>query len=362
MLAHELRNPLAPIRNGLHILRMPGVARSTVERAQSMMEQQVRNLIRLVDDLLDVSRITRGKIHLQKEKIDLAAVVGNAVETVRPLVELQRHQLSISLPQESVTLEADPTRIEQIIANMLSNAAKFTEPGGHIWLTAGRENSEVVLRIRDTGIGISDALLPCIFDMFTQADRTLDRPQGGLGIGLTLVRQLVHLHGGSVLAHSDGPGKGSEFIVRLPPPPEQAPELSPPPLATGPAKNGSLRVLVVEDEAIVAEMLIMLLKLWGHAVQGVHEGPAALAAIATFAPEVILCDLGLPGMDGYELARQVRHREGANKPVLVAITGYGQEEDKRRAQAAGFDHHMTKPVDPNVLEALLADCALAVSV
>jgi PAS domain S-box-containing protein len=362
MLAHELRNPLAPIYNGLHILRMPDIARSTVERTQCLMEQQVRNLIRLVDDLLDVSRITRGKIHLQKERIDLAAVVGNAVETVRPLVELQKHQLSVSLPQEPLTLEADPTRIEQIIANMLTNAAKYTEPGGQIWLTATRENAEIVLRIRDTGMGIPDALLPRIFDMFTQADRTLDRPQGGLGIGLTLVRQLVHLHGGSILAHSDGAGKGSEFIVRLPASPEQEPELSPPLMAPEPSKNGSLRILVVEDETIVAEMLVMLLKLWGHAVQEVHEGQAALAAIATFSPEVILCDLGLPGMDGYELARHVRRGDGENKPVLVAITGYGQVEDKRRTQAAGFDHHMTKPVDPKILEALLADCASAVLV
>ncbi len=362
MLAHELRNPLAPIRNGLHILRMPNVDRAGTERVQTMMELQVRNLTRLVDDLLDVSRITRGKIQLRKERIDLATVIGRAVETVRPFIELQKHELSVAVPQQPMLLEADPTRLEQIVTNLLGNAAKYTEPGGRIWLTAEREqDAEVVVRIRDTGIGIADELLPRIFDMFTQADRTLDRAQGGLGIGLTLVRRLVELHGGMVLAHSDGPGKGSEFMVRLPLLAEQRPEPAEPSTATRPARNGSLRVLVVEDEATVAEMLVMLLGLWGHTVQAVHDGPSALAAVQSFQPAVVLCDIGLPGMNGYQLARHLCQQAGANKPILVAMTGYGQEEDRRSAQKAGFDHHMTKPVDPNALEALLAECVSAVS-
>jgi PAS domain S-box-containing protein len=361
MLAHELRNPLAPIRNGLHILRTSKVDPQAAERIQSMMEQQVRNLTRLVDDLLDVSRITRGKIQLRKEPADLATVVGHAVETARGLIELQKHELSVSLPQEPVHLEADVTRLEQILTNLLNNAAKYTEPGGHIWLTAGRDHSEVVVRVRDNGIGIPDKLFPHIFDMFTQADRTLDRSQGGLGIGLTLVRRLVEMHGGSVLAHSDGPGKGSEFMVRLPALPPRQPDV-PGQLEQEPAKQEPLRILVVEDEVAVEEMLVMLLELWGHTVRAVHDGPAALAAAETFHPEVVLCDIGLPGMNGYQLARQLGLQAGPNKPVLVAITGYGQEEDRRRAQTAGFDHHMTKPVDPAALEALLAHCPSTVSV
>jgi PAS domain S-box-containing protein len=362
MLAHELRNPLAPILDGLHILGMPQVEEATAERVRSMMEQQVRNLTRLVDDLLDVSRITRGKIRLRKETTDLVSVVGHALETVRPLVELQNHELSVSLPDEPVHLEADPTRLEQVLTNLLNNAAKYTEPGGHIRLTAGREGAEVVVRVRDNGMGIPDELLPRIFDMFTQADRTLDRSQGGLGIGLTLVRRLVEMHGGSILAHSDGAGKGSEFMVRLPALPRRQPEVPAPPQAPRPARPSGcpepLRVLVVEDEVAVAEMLVMLLRLWGHEVRAVHDGTGALSAVATFPPDVILCDIGLPGKNGYQVARQLRQMEwqGA-RPVLVAVTGYGQEEDQRRARTAGFDYHMTKPVDPHALEALLARCA-----
>jgi signal transduction histidine kinase/DNA-binding response OmpR family regulator len=357
MLAHELRNPLAPIRNGLHILGMPQVELPTAERVRSIMEQQVRNLTRLVDDLLDVARITRGKIQLRKETTDLGAVVAQAVETVRPLLELQKHRLSVSVPAEAVYLEADPTRLEQVLTNLLNNAAKYTEPGGHIRLTVAREGSEVVVRVRDNGVGIPDALLPHIFDMFTQADRTLDRSQGGLGIGLTLVRRLAEMHGGTVLAHSDGPGQGSEFMVRLPAPPPRQPEVPAPP-APGPARNVPLRVLVVEDEVAVAEMLLMLLRLWGHETEGAHDGPGGLAAAETFRPDVILCDIGLPGRNGYQVAQQLRQRRGsAGRPVLVAITGYGQEEDRRRAEAAGFDCHMTKPVDVHALEVLLARCA-----
>jgi two-component system CheB/CheR fusion protein len=357
MLGHELRNPLAPILNGLHILRMGKVDGQAAERVQSMMEHQVRTLSRLVDDLLDVSRITRGKIQLRKEPIDLGLAIGRAIGTVRPLIELQKHELSVSLPEGPVYVEADVTRLEQVLINLLTNAAKYTEPGGHIRLDVARDRAEVVVGIRDNGIGISDDLLPRIFDMFTQADCLLDRAQGGLGIGLTLVRRLIQMHGGSVVAHSDGPGKGSEFVVRLPAMTAPAPRAAELPAEPMPARSNPLRVLVVEDELAVGEMLVMLLELWGHTVRAVYDGPAALAAAQTFDPEVVLCDIGLPGMSGYQLARRLCRREGGARPVLVAITGYGQEEDRRRAQQAGFAHHMTKPVDPAALEALLAHCA-----
>jgi two-component system CheB/CheR fusion protein len=353
ILAHELRGPLAPIRNGLHILRQPSVPSATVERVQSLMDQQIRNLTRLVDDLLDVSRITRGTIRLQKETIDLAALVGRAVESVHPLIEREGHQLLVLLPKEPVLLEADPTRLEQVLTNLLHNAAKFTEVGGHIWLTAQRENAEVVVMVRDTGIGIVPELLPRIFDMFAQEDRAVSRSKSGLGIGLTLVRRLVELHGGKAQAHSAGPGKGSEFVLRLPALPAQRPEPPAPPPPLEPVSARALRILLVEDEVAVAEMLVMLLELWGHTVQVVHNGPAALAAAPTLRPQVVLCDIGLPGMSGYDVARQLRQQEGLNKLVLIAITGYGQQEDQRRAQEAGFDHHLTKPVDPVAFEKLL---------
>jgi two-component system CheB/CheR fusion protein len=357
MLGHELRNPLAPILNGLHILRSGKVDGQATERVQSMMEHQVRTLSRLVDDLLDVSRITRGKIELRKEPTDLGMAVGRAIGTVRPLIELQKQELSVSLPDGPVYLEADVTRLEQVLINLLHNAAKYTEPGGRIWLAVERDHADVVVRIRDTGIGIAEDLLPRIFDMFTQADRTLDRAQGGLGIGLTLVRRLVQMHGGSVVARSDGPGTGSEFVVHLPAMTTPAPRAAEAPAAPVPADSAPLRVLVVEDELAVAEMLVMLLELWGHTVRAVYDGPAALTAVQTFDPDVVLCDIGLPGMSGYQLARRLCQRAEASRPILVAITGYGQEEDRRRAQQAGFAHHMTKPVDPAALEALLAQCA-----
>jgi PAS domain S-box-containing protein len=360
MLAHELRNPLSPIRNGLHILRMPDLPRADGERVQVMMEQQVRNLTRLVDDLLDVSRITRGMIQLRKETVDLGAVVNNAVAVIQPLIKLQKHELIVSLPEEPLLLEADPTRLEQVFTNLLSNAAKYTEPGGRIELSVhppstsdNPSSRSVEIRIQDTGIGIPEELLPRIFDMFTQADRTLDRTQGGLGVGLTLVRRLVELHAGFVEAYSDGPGHGSEFVVRLPALLPSEPEPVEPPVEPAPAAAAARRVLVVEDERSVAEMLVMLLKLWGHTVRAAYDGPAALLTASTFHPEVVLCDIGLPGMDGYEVARQLRQLDGEDNPVLIAITGYGQEEDRRRSARAGFDQHLTKPVDPLALEKLL---------
>jgi PAS domain S-box-containing protein len=353
MLAHELRNPLTPIRTGLHILRMKQANGATIDQVQEMMEQQVHHLTRLVDDLLDVSRITRGKIALRKETVDLAAGVGHAVETVRPLLDSQHHRLTVALPPEAVHLEADPTRLEQILVNLLNNAAKYTRPGGHVSLTGERGDGTVVIRVRDTGVGMAADLLPKVFDLFTQADRTLDRSQGGLGIGLTLVHRLVQLHGGSVEAHSEGPGQGSEFVVRLPalPEPPSEPEAVREEI---PRRDEALRVLVVEDDTEVAQMLKVLLELWGHEVRVVCDGPTALVADRTCQPEVVLLDIGLPGMNGYEVARQLRQQPGRKRPLLVAVTGYGSEEDKRLARGAGFDLHLTKPIDPDQLEALLA--------
>jgi PAS domain S-box-containing protein len=354
MLAHELRNPLAPIRNGLQILRLTkGNTDGAAERALEIMEEQTHHLTRLVEDLLDVSRITRGKIELRKEPVDLAVAMGHAAESVRPLAEARRHDFTVLPPPGPVMLAADPTRLEQVLVNLLNNAVKYTKPGGHISLTAGREGEGVVIRVRDTGVGISADLLPHIFDLFTQAQRTLDRSEGGLGIGLTMVNRLVGLHGGSVEAHSTGPDQGSEFVVRLP-------ALPAPPQGAGPAapteqvSGGGRRILIVEDVIQVAQMLGMLLQVWGYDSRVAHDGPTGLVAFRTYQPDVVLCDIGLPGMSGYDVAGMMREEPRQTRPLLVAVTGYGGEEDRRRSHEAGFDFHMTKPVDPAALEKLLA--------
>jgi two-component system CheB/CheR fusion protein len=352
MLAHELRNPLAPIRNALQIMRLRGVHDPALESARDIIERQVQHLTRLVEDLLDVSRITRGKVQLRKERVDLSATATLALEIARPLIEKRHHRLSVELAAGPLWLEADPVRLEQVISNLLNNAAKYTDPGGHITLTTAREGDEAVLRVRDTGIGISPEMQARIFDLFIQADRALDRSQGGLGIGLTLVRRLVELHGGTIHVASPGPGRGSEFSVRLPVverPEEAAAPASPPPATAGRAK----RVVVVDDNKDGAESLAMLLRFWGHDTVVAHDGRAALAMVAAEAPDVVLLDIGLPGMDGYQVARALRERLDS-RPVLVALTGYGQDEDRRRSREAGFDHHLTKPVDPEALKGLLA--------
>jgi PAS domain S-box-containing protein len=354
MLAHELRNPLAPIRNGLQILRLTkGNTDGAAEQALEIMEEQTHHLTRLVEDLLDVSRITRGKIELRKEPVDLAVAMGHAAESVRPLAEARRHDFTVLPPPGPVMLAADPTRLEQVLVNLLNNAVKYTKPGGHISLTAGREGEGVVIRVRDTGVGISADLLPHIFDLFTQAQRTLDRSEGGLGIGLTMVNRLVGLHGGSVEAYSTGPDQGSEFVVRLP-------ALPAPPQGAGPAapteqvSGGGRRILIVEDVVQVAQMLGMLLQVWGYDSRVAHDGPTGLVAFRTYQPDVVLCDIGLPGMSGYDVAGMMREEPRQTRPLLVAVTGYGGEEDRRRSHEAGFDFHMTKPVDPAALEKLLA--------
>jgi signal transduction histidine kinase/CheY-like chemotaxis protein len=354
MLAHELRNPLAPILNAMQVIQIRGTDDPALQRAGDVVQRQGRHMARLLDDLLDVSRITHGKIELRKEPVDLAAVVENALQTSRPFIEAGQHEVSICLPPEPLRVEADPTRLEQVITNLLNNAAKYTESGGCIWVTAQREGDDAVVRVRDTGVGISPALLPHVFDLFTQASRPLDRPQGGLGIGLTLVRRLVELHGGSVEADSAGPGRGSEFVVHLPASPEARLERPETARRAAPVGERPRRVLLVEDNLDAAQTLAELLESWGHEVRVALDGAAALEAARDASPEVVLLDIGLPGMDGYEVARRLREQAGRAGLLLVAVTGYGQAEDRRCAREAGFDQHLTKPVDLAELEQLLA--------
>jgi CheY-like chemotaxis protein len=355
MLAHELRNPLAPIRNALHIMKQPAGNEALIGQFREMAERQVQHMARLLDDLLDVSRVSRGKIELRKESVDMAAVLHRTVEGVRPLLEERGHQFTVSLPSEPLRVEGDPTRLEQVLTNLLNNAAKYTDPGGRIWLLASREGDEIVLQVRDTGIGIAPDMLPRIFDLFVQADRRLDRSQGGVGIGLTLVRKLVELHGGSVEAYSAGPGRGSAFVVRLS---ASAPE---PQSRQTEAEGGRLpasalvrhRVLVVDDNVDAADSLAMLLRLAEQEVRVAYDGPTALLIAQAFRPQVVLLDLGMPGMDGYDVAHRLRENPEVKPELLVAMTGWGQEEDRRRSRQAGFDHHLVKPVEPEELEQLL---------
>ncbi len=356
MLSHELRNPLAPLRNGVHVLRLAGLAGPpAVGNTLEMMDRQLQHLTRLVDDLLDVARLTRGQVRLQKAPTDLAEAVARAVETARPLVEARRHELTVALPPGPLPLEADLPRIAQAFANLLNNAAKFTPPGGRLALTAAVEGGRAVVRVRDNGVGIRAEMLPRVFDLFAQADQSLDRSPGGLGVGLTLARSLVELHGGTVEAHSDGPGRGSEFVVRLPIADcglRIADSADNPQSAI--RNPQSRRVLVVDDNRDAAESLTMLLRAAGHEVQTAHSGPAALEAARAFRPEAVLLDIGLPGLDGYEVARRLRGEAGCGGALLVAVTGYGQDEDRRRAREAGFDHHLVKPADLATLQEILA--------
>jgi PAS domain S-box-containing protein len=353
MLSHELRNPLAPIRNSVHVLNAVASGPQVVQ-AREVIERQVTHLARLVDDLLDVSRITRGKIALRPEPVALEDVVARAVETTRPLVEARGHSLSVEVRPGAPRFTADPVRLAQVIANLLNNAAKYTDPGGRITVRAGREGGEAVVRVRDTGVGIPVDVLPHVFELFTQAERTLDRAQGGLGIGLTLVKSLVEQHGGRVEAFSDGPGQGSEFVVRLPLPAEPEPAArtgTPRPAAVAPSKR---RVLVVDDNADAADTLAMVLSMRGYDVRVARDGPAALDTARQFLPQLVLLDIGLPGMDGYAVARALR-ADGRSGPLrLVALTGYGREEDRRRSAEAGFDDHVVKPIAPDELLQLLA--------
>ena len=358
-LAHELRNPLAPIRNSLQILKMPRVDPAIAQQTKDMMERQVHHLVRLVDDLLDVSRVMRGKIELRMELVELETIIARAVETTNPLIEIQRHQFDISVPQESLLLNVDPVRLTQVVGNLLTNAAKYTKPGGRIWLTIGREGDQAVLKIRDTGIGIAPDMLPHVFDLFVQADHTFTKAQGGLGIGLTLVKNLVEMHEGTVQVHSPGLGKGCEFVVRLSLASQQASETTADVLgeSTQFGATAGHRLLVVDDNQDAAISLSMLLRLRGHEVRVAHDGLSALQLVTDFNPDMVLLDIGMPGMDGYEVARRVRSMSDRAQTVLTALTGWGQEEDRRRTAEAGFDHHLVKPPELSALEIILNSLA-----
>ena len=355
-LAHELRNPLAPIRTGLHVLKISRDAAVAV-RTREMMERQLSHMVRLIDDLLDVSRITSGKVTLRKEQVLLRTVAETAIEASRPVIEASGHALKLALPEEPVWLAADPTRLAQVMTNLLTNAAKYTPEGGCIELSASREGGEVIVRVTDTGLGIPPGMLAEVFEMFTQVNRTLERSQGGLGIGLALVKRLVEFHGGTITAESQGLGQGSTFTVRLPlveacagPTGERSAAETP---SVQPPMSGR-RVLVVDDNVDGAESLANMLQIGGHETRTAHSGPAALDAARPFNPEVVFLDIGLPGMNGYEVAKRLRAEPTLGGAVLVALTGWGSDDDKRRSREAGFDFHLTKPVELTAIERILA--------
>ncbi|MFL6261580.1 MAG: ATP-binding protein [Thermoanaerobaculia bacterium] len=360
MLSHELRNPLAPIKNALAVMRLCGVSEPSLDWARTVVERQVSHLTRLVDDLLDVSRIAVGKITLQRKTLEIAQVVAGAVEASRPLIDSRGHHLTVEVPQEPLTVEGDLTRLSQVLTNLLNNAAKYTPPPGEIRLTAGKEEGGMVaVRVRDTGVGIAADLMPKIFDLFTQGERPLDRSEGGLGIGLTLAQRLVKLHGGSIEAASEGPGRGSELVIRLPlsAVPAASSSSSRRPAESRPAS--SRRVLVVDDNRDAAESLETLLQLWGHRARSAQDGPQALALMAELQPEIVLLDIGLPGMDGYEVARRMRELPAGKSALIVAVTGYGRNSDRLQSHQAGFDHHLVKPVQPEVLQELIGSAKVA---
>ena len=379
-LAHELRNPLAPIRNGLQLMKLAdgrraGGARSasagaqldrrqwrdrrgqqaTIEKARSMMERQLTQMVRLVDDLMDASRINLGKLELRKERLPLASVVNSAVEASRPLMGQMGHKLTVTLPEQPIIVDADMTRLAQVFLNLLNNAAKYSDRGGHIRLNVESQGSEVVVTVKDNGIGIDADKLPQVFEMFTQLGGTFERSQGGLGIGLTLVKRLVDMHGGSVEAKSDGPALGSEFVVRLPVVLEasqpQASRVADGPTATKP----SLRILIVDDNRDGADSLSEMLKMMGNDTRTAYDGQQGVDLAGEYRPDVILLDIGLPKLNGYEACRLIREQLNGKRVVLIAMTGWGQDEDRRRSREAGFDHHMVKPLNPQSLVRMLSE-------
>jgi PAS domain S-box-containing protein len=357
MLAHELRNPLAPISNAARALRLGG-GDAAPQSASEMLERQVGQMARLVDDLLDMSRITRGKIELRKERVELAPIVEQAVEAVRAQYKSMNHELTVSLPPQPLPLDADPARLTQVVANLLNNACKFTDRGGRVSLHVEEENGLVAIRVRDSGIGIAAEHLPRLFDMFTQVDTSLERSRDGLGIGLTLVKTLVEMHGGTVAVRSEGVGHGSEFTVRLPIATLPAVATSRP-VAQEPVSSIPRRILIVDDNEDGAESLAMLLELAGHETHQAHDGVSAIEAADRIRPDVVLLDIGLPGLNGYEVCRRIRSEPWGKDLVLVALTGWGQDEDRQQSRNAGFDEHMVKPVDHDVLQSFLASLPAA---
>ncbi|WP_411281348.1 PAS domain S-box protein [Gemmatimonas sp.] len=357
-LAHELRNPLAPIRNGLEVMKMAGGKDVTIERTRRMMERQLTQMVRLVDDLMDVGRISHGKLEVRKEQVSLVEVLNNAVESTRPLIDQLGQTLTVTVPKQPLVVDADLTRLAQVFVNLLNNAAKYGKRGGHIALDVEQHGNDVAVRVKDTGIGIAADQLPHIFDLFTQVDRSSEKSQGGLGIGLTLVKRLVELHGGAVEARSEGPGKGSEFVVQLPVVFE-----APRPYESGGEQhrraNALLRILIVDDNRDAAESLAMMLRIIGHDTRTAYDGQAGVDEARTFRPDVIVFDIGMPKLNGYEACRLIREQSWGGSIVLIALTGLGKELDRRRSHDAGFNHHLVKPVEPQALVKMLAGFEVA---
>jgi signal transduction histidine kinase/CheY-like chemotaxis protein len=353
-LAHELRNPLAPIRTAVQILGSPHLAAPKLQWVQSVIQRQARHMALLLDDLLDVARITQGKLILKPTRVNLTSIVDAAVETARPLLDDRKHELNVTLPADAPILDADPLRLSQVLSNLLTNSAKYTNPGGQIQLVCRIEPTAVRISVTDNGIGIPAEALPKIFEMFSQVDGLSGRSEGGLGIGLSLVKGLVELHGGTIEVRSDGPGRGSEFSVRVPLAAARSPQFieahsdAPPPMTVG------RRILVADDNKDAADSLAMLLELAGHEVRVAHNGRAALALAQAFRPDTALLDIGMPDLSGYEVAQELRREPWGTGIHLIALTGWGQDSDRQRARTAGFNHHVTKPIDPTALEALMS--------
>ncbi len=354
MLAHELRNPLAPIRFALEIVKRADGDSDLITPALDTIERQVRQMTRLIDDLLDVSRITRDKLELRREEVELASIIHHVVEAARTACDAARHKLTVTLPPQPVYLHADPVRLTQVFGNLLHNACKFTKPGGRISLAAEQQGGEVVVTVRDSGAGIPSGMLPKIFEMFTQLDQTLERSQGGLGIGLTLAQRLVKMHGGSVQAFSEGLGKGSTFVVRLPVLSKKPESLWQAPVAGKAVPQISHRILVVDDNHDAANALAALLRQAGNETHLAFDGAEGVEVAASFRPDVILMDIGMPKLNGYDAARQIREQPWGKGMGLVALTGWGQDEDRKKSADAGFDAHLVKPVDYAELTKLLA--------
>jgi CheY-like chemotaxis protein/nitrogen-specific signal transduction histidine kinase len=356
MLSHELRNPLAPIRNAVELLRRIAPADTRLTWARDVVDRQVTHMAQLVDELLDVSRITQGKISLKKEALELEKILQHAIETVRPLMEARSQTFEVRLPASPVWMQGDFARLAQVVANLLNNAAKYTEEGGRIELSASAANGEALVVVRDNGMGIDRELLPRVFELFSQGERSLDRSLGGLGVGLTVVQRLVELHNGRVEVASEGAGKGAEFRIVLP-------CLTEVPNADGPKSAVSVRmaaterkrILVVDDNADAAESIAVLLRLEGHEVKTVADANQALECCQVFAPGAVVLDIGLPGMDGYDLARQLRRLPSCRDALYIALTGYGQKEDRAAAESAGFHHHFIKPADPRAIYAVISE-------